>query len=106
MKRAGTARAGEVCRELGITESTWHRWRNQYGGMKADDAKRLEKLERENTRLKKSWRTGARHRHAEGAEPGKFLTPDRRRRAVVALRCQFGGPERKDCAVAVHRRST
>jgi len=31
----------EVCRHLEITESTWHRWRNQYGGMKADDAKRL-----------------------------------------------------------------
>ena len=30
----------EVCRHLEITESTWHRWRNQYGGMKADDAKR------------------------------------------------------------------
>ena len=28
----------EVCRHLEITESTWHRWRNQYGGMKADDA--------------------------------------------------------------------
>ena len=43
----------EVARQLEITESTWHRWRNQYGGMKADDAKRLKELERENTRLKK-----------------------------------------------------
>ena len=43
----------EVARYLEITESTWHRWRNQYGGMKADDAKRLKELERENTRLKK-----------------------------------------------------
>ena len=43
----------EVCRHLEITESTWHRWRNQYGGMKADDAKRLKELERENQRLKK-----------------------------------------------------
>jgi len=42
----------EVCRHLEITESTWHRWRNQYGGMKADDAKRLKELERENSRLK------------------------------------------------------
>ena len=31
----------EVCRHLEITESTWHRWRNQYGGMKANDAKKL-----------------------------------------------------------------
>ena len=43
----------EVTRHLEITESTWHRWRNQYGGMKAVDAKRLKELERENTRLKK-----------------------------------------------------
>jgi transposase-like protein len=42
----------EVTRHLEITESTWHRWRNQYGGMKADDAKRLKELERENARLK------------------------------------------------------
>ena len=43
----------EVCRHLEITESTWHRWRNQYGGMKADDAKRLKELEKENQRLKR-----------------------------------------------------
>ena len=43
----------EVCRHLEITESTWHRWKNQYGGMKADDAKRLKELEKENSRLKK-----------------------------------------------------
>jgi len=42
----------EVLRELEITESTWNRWRNQYGGMKAEDAKRLKELERENARLK------------------------------------------------------
>src|SRR5271169_155396 len=43
----------EVCRHLEVTESTWHRWRNQYGGMKADDARRLKELERENQRLKR-----------------------------------------------------
>ena len=47
----------EVARHLEITESTWHRWRNQYGGMKADDAKRLKELERENVRLSGSWPT-------------------------------------------------
>ena len=43
----------EVCREFVIAESTWHRWVAQYGGMKADDAKRLKELEAENSRLKK-----------------------------------------------------
>jgi transposase-like protein len=41
-----------VARQLDITESTWHRWRNQYGAMKAHDTKRLKELEKENTRLK------------------------------------------------------
>jgi transposase-like protein len=43
----------EVARHLEVTPSTWHRWVNQYGGMKADDAKRLRELEKENQRLKK-----------------------------------------------------
>jgi len=43
----------EVCKHLEVTEQTYYRWRNQYGGMKADDAKRLKELERENSRLKK-----------------------------------------------------
>ena len=42
----------EAAKALEISEQTFHRWRNQYGGMKADDAKRLKELERENTRLK------------------------------------------------------
>jgi len=45
--------AAEVARQLGISEQTYYRWRNQYGGMKADDAKRLKELEKENARLKK-----------------------------------------------------
>src|SRR4029078_2859560 len=44
---------GEVCRHLEIAESTWHRWLAQYGGMKANEAKRLKELEAENVRLKK-----------------------------------------------------
>ncbi len=43
----------EVARHLEVSEQTYHRWRNQFGGMKADDAKRLRELERENTRLKR-----------------------------------------------------
>ena len=43
----------EVCRQLEITESTWHRWRNQYGGMKANDAKKLKELEKEDVQLKR-----------------------------------------------------
>lgn len=42
----------EVCRHLEITQSTRHRWRNQYGDMRANDAKRLKELGKENTQLK------------------------------------------------------
>ena len=47
------AELAEVCRHLQVSEATFHRWRNQYGGMKADDTKRLKELERENARLKR-----------------------------------------------------
>lgn len=40
-----------MCRALEISESSFHRWRNQFGGLKADDAKRLKELEKENATL-------------------------------------------------------
>jgi putative transposase len=43
----------DVCRELQVSEQTYYRWRNQFGGMNADDAKRLKDLERENATLKR-----------------------------------------------------
>lgn len=43
----------EVCQRLGVAEQTYYRWRNEFGGMKADGAKRLKELEKENVRLKK-----------------------------------------------------
>jgi putative transposase len=50
---AGGMSVEDVCRQFQIAESTWARWLNQYGGMKADDARRLKELEGENARLKK-----------------------------------------------------
>ena len=47
------ATLGQVCQKLAVSEATFHRWRNQYGGMKVKDAKRLKELETENVRLKK-----------------------------------------------------
>jgi len=44
---------GQVCQKLEVSEATLHRWRAQYGGMKAEEAKRLKALEVENGRLKK-----------------------------------------------------
>ena len=42
-----------VAKQLEVSEQTLHRWRLQYGGLKAGDAKRLKELERENQRLKR-----------------------------------------------------
>ena len=43
----------EVAKALEVSEATYHRWRAQFGGMKADDVKRLKELERENVALKR-----------------------------------------------------
>jgi len=45
--------AREVCRQHNITEQTFYRWRNKYGGMEVSEAKRLRTMERENSELKK-----------------------------------------------------
>jgi len=47
------ASVADVARHLEVSEATFHRWRNQYGGLKADDVKRLKALEAENARLKR-----------------------------------------------------
>ena len=43
----------QICKMLGVSEQTYHRWKKQYGGLSRDEAKRLKKLEQENARLKK-----------------------------------------------------
>ena len=47
------ATISEASRRIGVTEQTYYRWRKEYGGMRIEQAKRLKKLEKENTRLKK-----------------------------------------------------
>ena len=43
----------ELCRELGVSDATYYKWRKEYGGMGVEQAKRLKELERENARLKR-----------------------------------------------------
>ena len=50
---AGGKTIGQVCQRLGVSEQTFYRWRQQYGQVTVDDAKRLRELEAENGRLKK-----------------------------------------------------
>ncbi len=53
IKLAGGKKIGEVCREIGISEQSYYRWRKEYGGMQVSQAKKLKDLERENAQLKK-----------------------------------------------------
>ncbi len=43
----------EVCREHGVGESTYYKWKSKYGGMDVNEARRLKTLEDENSRLKR-----------------------------------------------------
>ena len=98
----------EAAKELGISEQTYHRWRNQYGGMKANDAKRLKELERENVTLKAIVADQALEVRAlkEGGREGKLVSPARRRRAVAMVRDRLGVSERWACRVLGQHRST
>ena len=80
----------EVLRTLEISEATWNRWRAQYGGMKARGQAAQGAGGRERPVEAAGRQPGAGHRHAQGAGRGKLLTPERRRRAVMALRERFG----------------
>jgi len=44
----------ETVRQIGVTEQTFYRWRNEYGGLSVDQAKRLKQIEAENSRLKRA----------------------------------------------------
>jgi putative transposase len=46
-------KVADLCRQIGVSEATFHRWRAKYGGLEANDAKRLRRLETENAWLKK-----------------------------------------------------
>ncbi len=43
----------QACKQIGITDQTYYRWRREYGGLKVDQARRMKDLEKENMRLKK-----------------------------------------------------
>ena len=51
LAKGGTVLEG--CRQIGVTEQTYYRWRKEYGGLDVIQAKRLKDLEKENSRLKK-----------------------------------------------------
>ena len=63
-----------ACRENGISQQSYYRWRQEYGGLKTDQVKRLKELEQENSRLRRAiFRPDAGQAHSAGGRPGKLL---------------------------------
>ena len=101
----------EVCKRLGITQQTYYRWRQKYGGMAPEMAKELKALQKENTRLKKLVADQALDNAIlkEGSREGKLLSPERRRLTVAEVRRRLGPEtvsERRACRVLGQPRTT
>jgi putative transposase len=96
----------EVARHLEVSEQTYHRWRTQYGGMKADDAKRLRELERKNSQLKKLLAEAELDKAMLKEIAKETSDPEPSRAAVMTLRERFGVSERRACRVVGQNRST
>src|SRR4051812_4711641 len=96
-----------VAKQLEVSEQTLHRWRVQYGGLKAEDAKRLKELERENARLKRIVADQLLENQAlKGDREGKLVSPSRRREAVTMLVERLRVSERRACQITGQHRST
>jgi putative transposase len=97
----------DVCRELQVSEQPYYRWRNQFGGLKADDAKRVEGPGAgERSAQAAAGRCRAGEGGAQGDRGGKFLSPERRRAAVQHLMRTMKVSERFACRVTGQNRST
>ncbi|WP_291688917.1 IS3 family transposase [Bradyrhizobium sp.] len=97
----------EAVRAIGVTEVTYYRWRQEYGGLKSDQVRKLKELEAENARLRRavSDLTLDKMILAEAA-PGKLLSPARRRACIDYVRSELKLSERRVCRVLGQHRST
>ena len=96
-----------ACKEAGIVEQTYFRWRKEYGGLQVDQAKRLKELEQENSKLKLGSEPESGQPCVEGLRLGKLLSPERRRIATDhAQQQQHGMTERRACRLANQPRGT
>ncbi|MDP6940273.1 MAG: IS3 family transposase [Planctomycetota bacterium] len=97
----------EIAKNLEIAEQTYHRWRNQYGGMKGPEMKRLKELEKENGTLKRLVADQALDiRALKDIAGGKLLSPTSRRRAVTHIVREVGLSERSACRLVGQHRTT
>ncbi|MFM8859054.1 MAG: IS3 family transposase [Methylocystis sp.] len=97
----------EAIRSIGVTEVTYYRWRQEYGGLKSDQVKRLKDLEQENARLRKAVSDLTLEKLIlKEAAFGKLISPARRRLCIDRVIAKFGVSERLACRVLDQHRST
>src|SRR4051812_28908594 len=97
----------DAVRSIGVTEVTYYRWRQEFGGLKSDQVKRLKDLETENTRLRKAIADLTLDKLIlQEVAPGKLLSPARRRVCIEHVRRELGVSERRACAALGQHRST
>lgn len=97
----------EAVKTIAVTETTYFRWRAEYGGMKNDQVKRLKALELENTRLRRAVSDLTLDKLIlTEAAPGKLLSPARRRACIDKVRSELKISERRACAALGQHRST
>ncbi|MFL5813331.1 MAG: IS3 family transposase [Bdellovibrionia bacterium] len=97
----------DCCKKTGITAQTFYRWREEYGGLRIDQAKRLKDLEQENQRLKKLVANLALDNQIlKEVAPGKVLSPARRRDAVQHVVKKLKVSERRACRTLNQYRSS
>ena len=101
----GGATTAEAAKQLEVSEQTLHRWRHEYGGMKANGAKHLKEPTKEHFRLKRIVANRTQSRSDARGCPGKHLNPARRCAAVDMLQDRLGMLERRACRAVRQARS-
>ncbi|MCX8504429.1 MAG: IS3 family transposase [Beijerinckiaceae bacterium] len=97
----------DAVRTIGVTEVTYYRWRQEYGGLKSDQVCKLKDLEAENARLRRAVSDLTLDKMIlKEAAPGKLLSPARRRACIDHVRSELKLSERRVCRVLGQHRST
>jgi putative transposase len=91
----------DAIRQIGVSEMTYYRWRQEFGGLKIEQVKRLG-LELESSRQRKAVSDlTLEQAHSAGGRAGKLLSPARRRACIEQVRAQLHVSERRACASAL-----
>ena len=97
----------DAIRSIGVTEVTYYRWRQEYGGLKTDQVKRLKDLgDGERAAAQGDLGPDAGQADPAGGCPGKLLSPARRRACIEHVRRELHVSERRACAALGQHRST